>query len=296
MCSETVRNAKLGDLLDASRTQHLLEPEWLMMRLRLLDTLDALIGDLDLRDITDARDLQLIQRAKALRLQLEAANDTIYDAAHAEIKLLGRSPTLEAWLYELLGKRESVKPQPGLGFDLLDEIVCGVLQLRGPNGGGPLLSCEMTPYQPTPARHILDLIAGCGFVKSDVLVDLGAGLGHVPLLVSILTGIPALGVEVQPDHAASAQEAALRLNLGRVAFIAEDARTADLSVGTVFYMFTPFIGSILMSVLDRLHKQSKTRQIKVCTLGPCARIVQDQTWLRMDEPPVTGRVAIFRSR
>lgn len=43
-------------------------------------------------------------------------------------------------------------------------------------------------------------------------------------LVSILTGIRTLGVEVQPDYAARAQEAARGLDLSRVRFAAADAR------------------------------------------------------------------------
>ena len=153
----------------------------------------------------------------------------------------------------------------------------------------------MTAYQPTPARHILDLVASCSFSNDDILVDLGSGLGHVPLLVSALTGIRTLGVEIKPDCAASAQEAAQVLNLRRVGFGAEDARMTDLSSGTVFYMFSPFTGSILTDVLCGLRKQSKERQIRVCSLGPCTRILRDQTWLRATKPPDTERIAIFKS-
>jgi hypothetical protein len=42
----------------------------------------------------------------------------------------------------------------------------------------------MVPYQPTPVRHILHLIAAAMVAEDDVFVDLGSGLGHVPLLVS----------------------------------------------------------------------------------------------------------------
>ena len=41
-----------------------------------------------------------------------------------------------------------------------------------------------------------------------------------------------------------------RLKLERVTFIQQDARAADFSGGTVFYLYTPFTGSILRSVLD----------------------------------------------
>lgn len=265
------------------------------MRLSVLDELDALTGDLDLRSLHSCCGSELIMAASAISSQFEAANHALYRAAHAEIALQGNSPTLDRWLRELVDDRESERPHSGLRFDLLDEIVSGVLQFRGPGEAGLLPSAEMTAYQPTPARHILDLIASCRFASGDVFVDLGSGLGHVPLLVCILAGIRALGVEVQPDHAASAHETARRLNLSGVQFLAEDARNTDLSDGTVFYMFTPFTGSILAEVVDRLRTQSKTRQIKICTLGPCTCILQRQTWLKVDQRSDTERIAIFRS-
>jgi hypothetical protein len=234
-------------------------------------------------------------RARSIRYQFEAANETLYKAAHAEIALQGNSPALDRWLSELVRDGKAERPHPGLSFDLLDEIISGVLEFRGPGDTGILPSLEMTAYQPTPARHILDLIAGCGFSSDDVFVDLGSGLGHVPLLVCIPAGIRTLGVEVQPDYAASAQETAHCLNLDRVQFIVEDARRTDLSDGTVFYMFTPFTGSILKEVVDRLHRQSKTRQIRICTLGPCTSILQGQTWLKVNQESDTERIAIFRS-
>jgi hypothetical protein len=275
--------------------QHLLLPAQLTTRLNLLDKLDALIGGLDLRGLNSCCDSELIMDARSIRYQFEAANETLYKAAHAEIALQGNSPALNRWLSELVRDGKAERPHPGLSFDLLDEIISGVLEFRGPGDAGILPSLEMTAYQPTPARHVLDLIAGCGFSSDDVFVDLGSGLGHVPLLVCILAGIRTLGVEVQPDYAASAQETAHCLNLDRVQFIVEDARRTDLSDGTVFYMFTPFTGSILKDVVDRLHRQSKTRQIRICTLGPCTSILQGQTWLKVNQESDTERIAIFRS-
>jgi hypothetical protein len=275
--------------------RHLLRPEKLATRLNALDELDAIIGDLGPGALNTSSDSELIASAKALVSRFEGANEMLYEAARAEITLQGNSPAIDRWFVELADDGDAARPRPGLSFDLLDEIVGGVLQLRGPGEADLLQSSEMTAYQPTPARHILDLIAVCKFSNDDVLVDLGSGLGHVPLLVSILTGIRTLGAEVQSDFAGSAQEAARVLNLRRVRFRAEDARMTDLSSGTVFYMFSPFTGSILADVLCGLRKQSKERQIRVCSLGPCTRILQDQTWLRATKPPDTERIAIFKS-
>lgn len=296
--SDIVRCLELRPFLDRVRdVKHLLQPDQLAMRLNVLDELDAIIGDLDPGSPKKCFDSELIARAEALRSQFEAANEMLYEEVRTEITLQGDSPAMDRWLVELANDGDAERPRPSLSFDLLDEIVSGVLPFRGPGEAGLLQSPEMRAYQPTPARHILNLIAACKFSDDDVLVDLGSGLGHVPLLVSILTGIRTLGVEVQPDYAASAQETAQVLNLCRVRFVAEDARVTDLSNGTVFYMFSPFTGSILTEVLCRLREQSKERQIRVCCLGPCTRILQGQTWIRATgRPPDTERVAIFKSR
>jgi tRNA/tmRNA/rRNA uracil-C5-methylase (TrmA/RlmC/RlmD family) len=274
---------------------YLLQPEQLTMRLNLLDELDAIMGDLGSQDLKIFSDSEPIQLAASLRLQFEAANRTMFEAAHAEIALQGSSPAFDQWLAQLVNDRKTERPRPGLGFDLLDEIVCEALQFRGPGEAGVLPSPEMTAYQPTPVRHILDLIATCDFSSNDVLVDLGSGLGHVPLLVCMLAKIRTLGIEVQPEYAASAQETAYHLNLSPIQFLAEDARTADLSSGAVFYMFTPFTGSILTDVLHRLHRQSKTRQIRICSLGPCTHILRSQTWLTANQTSDTENIAIFSS-
>ena len=275
--------------------RHLLLPEALGLRLNALDKIDAITGDLDPGVLKTYFDPELIARAKSLRSKFEAANEMLYESARAEIALQGNSPAMDRWLMEQANDGSAERPRPGLSFDLLDEIVSGVLPLRGPREAGLLQSPEMTAYQPTPVRHILDLIATCRFGSDDVLVDLGSGLGHVPLLVSILTGIRTLGVEIQPDYAASAQEAAQRLGLSRVRFAPEDARMTDLTRGTVFYMFSPFTGSILTDVLCGLRKQSRERQIRVCSLGPCKRILQGQTWLKATNRPDTERISVFKS-
>jgi hypothetical protein len=271
----------------------LLQLEHLAIRLNLLDELDAIIGDVDLGVLKSSDEPEIVECARALSSQLEAANETLYGTARAEISLEGSSHVLDQGLMELTDEGDARRPRPSLGFDLLDEIVSGILQLRSPGESGLLPSPEMVFYQPTPVRHILDLIAACNFCPGDIFVDLGSGLGHVPLLVSILTGARTLGVEIQADYVVNAQDCAESLNLSSVRFVADDARLADISTGTVFYLLSPFTGSILSDVLARLHRKSKDRQIKICSLGPCTRTLQSQAWLTANTRPDTERITLF---
>src|ERR1700739_2981846 len=111
----------------------------------------------------------------------------------------------------------------------------------------------------------------------------------------MLTGVRSIGIEVEAPYIASAQECAQSLCLSRVRFVQQDARSADLSSGTVFYLYSPFTGSILAKVLDKLHKESTRRPFKLCTLGPCTSIVAREPWLKASGPPDTAQIPLFQT-
>jgi hypothetical protein len=100
-------------------------------------------------------------------------------------------------------------------------------------------------------------------------VDLGSGLGTVVLLAHLVTGARARGVEIQPKLVARARDAAIRLGLDATAVSFEhgDVRDAAIDDGTVFYMYAPFTGSVLVDVTERLHAIAKRRAVIVCALG-----------------------------
>jgi Histone methylation protein DOT1 len=299
----------LLSLLEADSS--LFQPGQLSKRLIALDELDAGFGGFECEDSARCKYSRLHQRAKALRIRLEAANAELYQSVRADIVRGGRPLALLQWLENSASEsanysanhsanhsasyNEPRSPLPGLGFDYLDEFLSGVLQLPEPSEPNLQPSPEMVPYQPTPVRHILHLIAAAMVAEDDVFVDLGSGLGHVPLLVSMITGAQSLGIEMQAAYVVSARECAQSLQLSRVQFIARDARDADLSRGTVFYLYSPFKGSILADVLGALRRESMHRSIKICSLGPCTHRVSDDTWLKTSELSDTGSITVFDS-
>jgi hypothetical protein len=282
-------------LCDLETDSSLFQPQQLRERLVALDDLDAIFGGSDSEEFTNCTNSRIYDRVKALRTRLETANAEIYQSVRSDIRG-GQPRTLLQWLQDPARQKESGSPLPGSGFDTRDELVSGILQLREPSEPDRQRSPEMVPYQPTPVRHILHLIAANVLSEDDILADLGSGLGHVPLLVSMLTGVRSLGIEVQPDYVASAQECARSLHLSRVWFVSEDARAADLSSGTVFYLYSPFTGSILNGVLRALRRESTHRSIKICSLGPCTFTVANETWLRASALPDAGCITVFESR
>ena len=74
-----------------------------------------------------------------------------------------------------------------------------------------------------------------------------------------------------------------------------DVRAADLSHGTVFYLYTPFSGAILRDVLNSLRQEAVKREIRICTFGPCTQVVAEEQWLSVIGVLETDQIAIFRS-
>jgi hypothetical protein len=100
---------------------------------------------------------------------------------------------------------------------------------------------------------------------------------------------------MQPSYVERASECARALHLQRVTFLQQDARTANLSRGTIFYLYTPFTGAILATVLHRLHNEAATRPLRICTFGPCTTVIAQQPWLQPTTPPSPDRITIFHS-
>ncbi|MBN1642193.1 MAG: class I SAM-dependent methyltransferase, partial [Anaerolineae bacterium] len=167
-----------------------------------------------------------------------------------------------------------------LGYDGLDVLVQGLLLADPAPKESGIRSPEMVQYEATPARAVLDMIDRAPIGGQDVFYDLGAGLGHVALMVGLLTGATVRGVEIEPAFCAYAERQAARLAVENVRCLCGDARDLDYGDGTVFYLFTPFRGSVLDAVLDRLRVGAGGRSIRVCTYGSCTIRVAREGWLR----------------
>jgi hypothetical protein len=168
------------------------------------------------------------------------------------------------------------------GYDNLDISINKLITPNEVPEQTKQLEPEMVYYQKTPARIIFELIGKFAFSKSDVFFDLGSGLGQIPIVVNLLTGVKTRGIEFEPSFYEYAVNCASTLNLTDVTFINIDARDADYSEGSIFFMFTPFRGEIMLQVLDVLREKSLKRKIKIATYGPCTAEVALQNWLRID--------------
>lgn len=166
-----------------------------------------------------------------------------------------------------------------IGYDNLDVFVNGLLAYN--TIPEPILSRtpEMVFYQQTPARIILELIEQAQLEPDDVFFDIGSGLGQVGIIVNLISNATTYGIEYEPAYCNYAKTCASDLNLLNVHFINTDARKADYSQGTVFFMYTPFKGSMLNDMLLILQKESQNRPIRVFTYGPCSSQLTRYNWL-----------------
>ena len=247
-------------------------------------------------ELADRLDLWLVgtsipaDEARAQRIldEIAALDDTLFARLRDEVRAGRGRAALSPWL---------IGDEPrGQHYDALDTLLGGVLALEDPVSDDPVPPPDMVFYQPTPARHIVDCVHRAAIGAGDTVLDLGSGLGHVPMLVNILTGAQATGVEREPAYVDAATHAARALGLAGVRFIQGDARDASFEGVDVVYLFTPFIGRVLAEVVVSLERVATRRPLRVVTLGPCTRTFARLPWLHADGPASTDRVAVFRSR
>lgn len=244
----------------------------------------------------------LRRRAEALRARLARADGALFARLREAIRrgeLRGES--LRRELQYLAPPPDGEGPERG-GYDALDALVSGVLLDEPPpatvrpelRGWDP----DMVPYQPTPARIVFELAARVRPGTEEVVYDLGSGLGQVCVLVHLLSGARAVGVEIDPTLWAYGERLARRLALGGVTFVRGDARDVDLNPGTTFFLYTPFTGAMLQAVLFRLRVVATQHPIRLASYGPCTPAVARQPWLTPEGPAHddADRLAVFRSR
>jgi hypothetical protein len=184
-----------------------------------------------------AEELQILRRrANALKDSLEEANQHLFE----KLRVLIRSGTctgenLERQLRAYAGYGSDPGHAVDIGYDSLDALISGLVLMSPAPVETRVRAPEIVYYQPTPARITLDLVTKARLSTRDVFCDLGSGLGQVVILVHLLTGVRARGVEYELAYCAYAQHCASDLGLSQVEFVNNDAREADLSEGTVFY-------------------------------------------------------------
>lgn len=246
---------------------------------------------------------QLRRTLRALAQELNAVDRELFRRTREAIQEGAlRGPALRRMLDRFATSRHDAGDGRHLGFGTLDRLVNGFLFAAPPPEPAQELAPEMIGFQATPVSVTLDLVDHVAFDAGDVFYDIGSGLGQVVMLTHLLTGVPTVGIEIEPAFCAYAQSQAATLGLTGVDFVNVDAQDAAYSRGTHFYLFTPFTGALLASVLHRLAQHAaalhaRDKALWICTYGPCTAMVAAAPWLRSVNTHHNDpfRLAIFRS-
>jgi len=147
-----------------------------------------------------------------------------------------------------------------------DAAVEGALGLGGPPPDCAPPGADLIGYHASGVGPIALALTAAEVGPGHVLIDLGSGLGKVVLLARLFTGARARGVELQATLVDRARATACALG-AEVTFVHADARDVDLDDGDVFFLYAPFTGAVLATVLGRLRAVGARRRIVVCALG-----------------------------
>jgi len=296
-----------ADVAAIEANSRLQEPERFEARTEALDEIEfGIVNRMEplLQAGGPTDDLAALQRRiERVRKRLESVNQDLFERIRSDIRsgaCVGPAFTATVRRYVSSFDRGR-RPTNEVGYDHLDAFVSGTLLRSIPQASTDsthALEPEMVAYQPTPARVVLELIERARFTEDDVFWDLGSGLGQVTILANLVGRARARGVEFDPAHCAYARQCAADFNLSGVEFINADARFVSYSTGTVFYLYTPFVGTMLRTVLERLRAVAQDRPIRIFTYGPCTFEVARQDWLVCvdDGDHSAYRLAAFRSR
>lgn len=124
-------------------------------------------------------------------------------------------------------------------LELRDHWVEEVLDIAYPPLDTTELPRDVIRYTPSGISEILFMLEHAGLDPSKRFLDLGAGLGKVVLLVALLTGARARGIELDTALVTQASAAAQALELENAEFVAADLRALPPPEADVYYMFIP---------------------------------------------------------
>jgi hypothetical protein len=159
---------------------------------------------------------------------------------------------------------ELLRSVPFLDRDIWTDELLGI---EPPPPDVPDLPRGSVPYLPSGVEEILATVLEVPVRPDDELVDLGSGMGRVVILAHLLSRARARGVEIQEHLVRSARARCDELGLaGSVSFVHANAVDTELD-GSIFFLYAPFNGAMLASVLRRLEQVARRRPIVVCAVG-----------------------------
>jgi ribosomal protein L11 methylase PrmA len=141
-------------------------------------------------------------------------------------------------------------------------------------------------FVPTPQEVVEDMLRLVDIKKGDVLYDLGSGDGRIAITAAKVYGIRAVGIDIDPQRIAEAQENAKKAGVTQlVEFRQADLFTSDFKEATVITLY----------LLPELNVKLRPRLL--AELRPGTRIVSHQfdmgDWRPDKKLEAVGRTIYF---
>lgn len=159
-------------------------------------------------------------------------------------------------------------------------------------------------YEPPDYPRIWRTIRELQLKDSDVVYDIGCGMGRVLCLFARQRVSRVIGIEISPELTDRAARNLISVR-GRIApatAIVGDAARSCYDDGTVYFMYNPFGEGTLRDVLHRIQHSihMSPRFIRIVYMNPVfEHVVDDQEWLtksrRLHVPGYKSDVVIWES-
>jgi protein-L-isoaspartate O-methyltransferase len=172
---------------------------------------------------------------------------------------------------------------PFLERDAWVDAALGITDV--PEDDAHALGRDAVPYLPAPVDAVLQFVEHAQLDASDLVVDVGSGLGRVATLIHRLCGASVIGIERQPALVARAR----RFENEHVRFMAGDALEQATPEATAYFLYCPFSGATLERWLDRLPRQHDV------WLGCVGVPLPSRSWLELLPPP-SAELDLYRAR
>lgn len=116
----------------------------------------------------------------------------------------------------------------------------------------------------TPYRVICQWGKSLKLKAGTRVVDLGSGVGRVPLTLGLLhPKVFFLGIELMQERHEMAESARKGLRISNVSFVCANAAKRGLPIADYYYFFNPFVGSTLRQVFRQLKNYIPHRKFRV---------------------------------
>jgi SAM-dependent methyltransferase len=144
------------------------------------------------------------------------------------------------------------------------------------------------PYEPMSYFGLDRISRALKLGSSDVIYDIGCGMGRVTCYFARQQIAGSIGVELDEGLARIGQQNArtLRGRKAPIAIHAADATEHSYADGTVFLLYNPFGPEVWRAVLDQINRDRRGRPIRIVYGHPVQAAVLDATpWLRRAGEP-----------